>query len=67
MTALGLAVAVPAVLGYNFLLRRNSAVLDDVRDFSERAARRAAGLGPSPHAGAGASTATGTGGGLTWR
>jgi biopolymer transport protein ExbB len=34
MTALGLAVAVPAVLGYNFLLRRNTAVLDDVRDFA---------------------------------
>ncbi len=34
MTALGLAVAVPAVLGYNWLLRRNSAVMDDVRDFS---------------------------------
>ena len=34
MTALGLAVAVPAVLGYNFLLRRNTAVMDDVRDFS---------------------------------
>ncbi|HWH83914.1 MAG TPA: MotA/TolQ/ExbB proton channel family protein [Burkholderiaceae bacterium] len=34
MTALGLAVAVPAVLGYNWLLRRNVAVMDDVRDFS---------------------------------
>jgi biopolymer transport protein ExbB len=34
MTALGLAVAVPAVLGYNFLLRRNAAALDEVRDFS---------------------------------
>jgi biopolymer transport protein ExbB len=34
MTALGLAVAVPAVLGYNFLLRRNAVVLDEVRDFS---------------------------------
>jgi biopolymer transport protein ExbB len=34
MTALGLAVAVPAVLGYNFLLRRNSTVMDEVRDFS---------------------------------
>ena len=34
MTALGLAVAVPAVLGYNFLLRRNSAAMDDVRDFA---------------------------------
>ena len=34
MTAIGLAVAVPAVLGYNWLLRRNALVLDEVRDFS---------------------------------
>ncbi|MDR7331701.1 biopolymer transport protein ExbB/TolQ [Roseateles asaccharophilus] len=34
MTAIGLAVAVPAVLGYNALLRRNAIVLDEVRDFS---------------------------------
>ncbi len=34
MTAIGLAVAVPAVLGYNWLLRRNTAVMDEVRDFS---------------------------------
>jgi len=34
MTAIGLAVAVPAVLGYNWLLRRNTTVIDDVRDFS---------------------------------
>jgi len=34
MTAIGLAVAVPAVLGYNFLLRRNVSVMDEVRDFS---------------------------------
>ncbi|MBB1602946.1 MotA/TolQ/ExbB proton channel family protein [Variovorax sp. UMC13] len=34
MTAIGLAVAVPAVLGYNWLLRRNVAVMDDVREFS---------------------------------
>jgi len=34
MTAIGLFVAVPAVLGYNALLRRNALVLDDVRDFS---------------------------------
>jgi biopolymer transport protein ExbB len=34
MTAIGLAVAVPAVLGYNWLLRRNVSVMDDVRDFS---------------------------------
>ena len=33
MTAIGLAVAVPAVLGYNWLVRRNKAVLDDVRAF----------------------------------
>ena len=33
MTAIGLAVAVPAVLGYNWLLRRNVSVMDDVRDF----------------------------------
>lgn len=34
MTAIGLAVAVPAVLGYNWLLRRNVAVMDEVRDFA---------------------------------
>jgi biopolymer transport protein ExbB len=33
MTALGLAVAVPAVLGYNWLVRRNKAVMDTVRAF----------------------------------
>lgn len=31
MTAIGLAVAVPAVLGYNWLVRRNKLVLDQVR------------------------------------
>ena len=34
MTALGLAVAVPAVLGYNWLSRRNKAVLERVKAFS---------------------------------
>ncbi len=34
MTAMGLAAAVPAVLGYNWLLRRNVVLLGDVRDFS---------------------------------
>ena len=34
MTALGLATAVPAVLGYNFLIRRNKAALEKVRNFS---------------------------------
>ena len=33
MTAIGLAVAVPAVLGYNWLVRRNKAMLDRVRAF----------------------------------
>lgn len=33
MTAIGLAVAVPAVLGYNFIVRKNKLVMDDVRAF----------------------------------
>ena len=33
MTALGLAVAVPALLGYNWLGRRNRAVLNNARSF----------------------------------
>ncbi|HTQ00743.1 MAG TPA: MotA/TolQ/ExbB proton channel family protein [Casimicrobiaceae bacterium] len=33
MTAMGLAVAVPAVLGYNWLIRRNKAAMDQVRSF----------------------------------
>src|SRR5579862_4987449 len=34
MTAIGLAVAVPAVLGYNWLIRRNKAAMDRVRGFA---------------------------------
>jgi biopolymer transport protein ExbB len=34
MTAIGLAVAVPAVMGYNWLIRRNKAVMDSTRAFS---------------------------------
>jgi biopolymer transport protein ExbB len=34
MTAIGLAVAVPAVMGYNWLIRRNKAVMDETRAFS---------------------------------
>jgi biopolymer transport protein ExbB len=34
MTAIGLFVAVPAVLGYNWLLRRNKLIQDDVRNFA---------------------------------
>jgi len=33
MTAIGLAVAVPAVLSYNWLVRRNKGIMDDVRSF----------------------------------
>ncbi|MFC5547885.1 MotA/TolQ/ExbB proton channel family protein [Massilia aerilata] len=34
MTAFGLFVAVPAVLGYNWLVRRNKTAMEDVRSFS---------------------------------
>jgi biopolymer transport protein ExbB len=34
MTAIGLAVAVPAVLGYNWLVRRNKTAMEKVRAFS---------------------------------
>jgi len=34
MTAIGLAVAVPAVLGYNWLVRRNKVALEYLRAFS---------------------------------
>ena len=34
MTALGLAVAVPAVLGYNWLIRRNKVVAEQLSAFS---------------------------------
>jgi len=34
MTAFGLLVAVPAVLGYNWLVRRNKTAMEDIRSFS---------------------------------
>jgi biopolymer transport protein ExbB len=34
MTAFGLAVAVPAVMGYNWLIRRNKSVMDQTRAFA---------------------------------
>ena len=34
MTALGLATAVPAVLGYNFLVRRNKSAIERIRNFA---------------------------------
>ena len=33
MTAIGLAVAVPAVLGYNWLVRRNKSAMEDINAF----------------------------------
>ncbi len=33
MTAIGLGVAVPAVLGYNYLLRRNKSAMEDINAF----------------------------------
>ena len=63
MTALGLAVAVPAVLGYNFLLRRNSSALDEVRDFSSELHAVLLGSGPSSNPSAGAGSVAGAGAG----
>ena len=34
MTAIGLAVAVPAVMGYNWLVRRNKLAMEEVRAFA---------------------------------
>lgn len=34
LTAIGLAVAVPAVMGYNWMVRRNKLVLDETRAFA---------------------------------
>jgi biopolymer transport protein ExbB len=34
MTAIGLAVAVPAVMGYNWLLRRNKGISESLRNFA---------------------------------
>jgi biopolymer transport protein ExbB len=58
MTAIGLAVAVPAVLGYNWLVRRNKVAMDTVRNFGSdlhtvllaAGARMAAAQQPAPAA-----------------
>jgi biopolymer transport protein ExbB len=34
MTALGLAVAVPAVMAYNWLMRRNKSIIEELARFS---------------------------------
>jgi biopolymer transport protein ExbB len=48
MTALGLAVAVPAVLGYNWLVRRNKVLLDRVRNFAADLLALLSGAGAQP-------------------
>jgi biopolymer transport protein ExbB len=50
MTAIGLAVAVPAVFGYNILLRRNKAIQDSMREFTgDLEANLIGGLRPDIH------------------
>jgi biopolymer transport protein ExbD len=53
MTAIGLAVAVPAVLGYNWLIRRNKAAMERVRAFgADLHAVLLSAPAPKSHAGA---------------
>ena len=47
MTAIGLAVAVPAVLGYNWLVRRNKLLLDAARRFGTDVNRVLLGAAPN--------------------
>jgi biopolymer transport protein ExbB len=70
MTALGLAVAVPAVLAYNWLMRRNKAIVEELASFandlhgymmSGGAVKPAVQAAPARAGG----TGTGTGGGAT--
>ena len=49
MTALGLAVAVPAVLGYNWLVRRNRVAMEEVRRFSSAVQMTLLGGGHTAH------------------
>src|SRR5437899_4936487 len=49
MTALGLAVAVPAVLGYNWLVRRNKVAMEQVRRFGGGVHMTLLGGGHTPH------------------
>lgn len=57
MTAIGLAVAVPAVLGYNWLVRRNKNAMEKVREFGSDL--HAVLLGSSAASGGAASNASG--------
>ena len=49
MTALGLAVAVPAVLGYNWLVRRNRVAMEEVRRFGSAVQMTLLGGGHTAH------------------
>ena len=49
MTALGLAVAVPAVLGYNWLVRRNRVAMEEVRRFGSALQMTLLGGGHTAH------------------
>jgi biopolymer transport protein ExbB len=49
MTALGLAVAVPAVLGYNWLVRRNRVAMQEVRRFGSALQMTLLGGGHAAH------------------
>jgi biopolymer transport protein ExbB len=49
MTALGLAVAVPAVLGYDWLVRRNRVAMEHVRRFASGLQMTLLGGGHTPH------------------
>ncbi|HKE94322.1 MAG TPA: MotA/TolQ/ExbB proton channel family protein, partial [Povalibacter sp.] len=63
MTALGLFVAVPAVMGYNWLLRRNKDIQEKLRYFTADlhsylvSGARVEGQSPAPRAGAAAGAA----------
>ena len=46
---LGLAVAVPAVLGYNWLVRRNRVAMENVRRFGSGLQMTLLGGGHTPH------------------
>jgi biopolymer transport protein ExbB len=48
MTAMGLAVAVPAVLGYNWMVRRNKNALDRIRSFAADLHAMLMGAKPAP-------------------
>jgi len=80
MTALGLAVAVPAVMQYNWLMRRNKAIVEELAHFSNdlhgymmsggtvrptAATQRATGAAAATRPAAGATTGASTTGGST--